>query len=71
MSDEPHPITPCCFCGKLDYSGADPTYMTVGTRSEVTKTWWCHIACFEERLPNLPSPWNVYSYEEENGRPFI
>jgi hypothetical protein len=71
MSAEPHPITPCCFCGELDYSGADPTYMTVGTRSEVTKTWWCHLACFEARLPDLPPPWNVYDYEEDTGHSFI
>ena len=65
MDDQPHPITPCCFCGKTDYSNADPTYLTVGTRSEVTKTWWCHIACFEERLPDMPEPWNVYDRDAD------
>jgi hypothetical protein len=71
MTNQPHAITPCCFCSKLDYSGPDPTFMTVVTRSEVAKTWWCHVVCFEARLPDLPAPWNVYDYEEDTGRPFI
>jgi hypothetical protein len=64
-NERPHPITPCCFCGLFDYDYPDPTYLTVGTRSEVTKTWWCHIACFEERLPSLPEPWNVYDRDAD------
>ena len=70
MSEEPLSIPPCCFCGSPDYSGVDPTYMQVGTRSEVTKSWWYHITCFERRLPELPAPWNVYDYEQDTGRPF-
>lgn len=69
MSDA-KPITPCCFCGKVDFSGIDPTYITIGTRSEVTKTWWCHLACFEAKLPAMPEPWNSYSYKDDAGRPF-
>ncbi|KQS49661.1 hypothetical protein ASG20_11875 [Sphingomonas sp. Leaf198] len=69
MSDA-KPMTPCCFCGNFDYSGVDPTYLTIGTRSEVTKTWWCHLTCFEAKLPAMPEPWNIYSYEEDAGHPF-
>jgi hypothetical protein len=57
---------PAAFCGKLDYSDVDPTSMMVGTRSEVTKTWWCHLACFETRLPDLPPPSSVYNIEEDD-----
>ena len=64
---EPKPITPCCFCGKLDYDYPDPTYLTLGTRSEITKTWWCHVACFEQRAGNLPEPWNIYDRDADVG----
>jgi hypothetical protein len=70
MDDTIKPITPCCFCGRLDWSHDDPTYLTVGTRTEVTKTWWCHIRCFEAALPTMPPPWSVYDYEEDTGRRF-
>lgn len=67
MNDEPPPITPCCFCGKQDYNYPDATYLAVGTRSEITKTWWCHIACFENALPKLPEPWKVYDERADAG----
>ena len=70
MSEEAKPLTPCCFCGKSEYAGRDPTYLTFGTRSEVTKTWWCHAACFEARLPDMPEPWSIYDYEADTGQPF-
>ena len=61
MKDDNLGQTTCCFCGQdIPASHDDPTYLTVGTRSEVTKTWWCHLACFNARLPNLPQPWNCY-----------
>ncbi len=70
MSDGRPAIPACCFCGRSDYSGPDPSYLTLGTRSEVTKSWWCHVSCFESRLPDMPQPWNLYDYEAETGRPF-
>jgi hypothetical protein len=48
-------------------SEANPTYLMVGTRSEITKTWWCHMACFEARLPNMPEPWSVYQRDSDVG----
>ena len=70
MMTETRPISPCCFCGSIEYASPDPTYMTIGTRSEVTKTWWCHAACFEAKLPAMPPPWNVYDYEADTGHPW-
>ena len=69
MSDAPPPISPCCFCGKADYGPPDPTYMTLATRSEITKAWWCHVSCFEQNLPNIAKPWNVFSYEDDTDSP--
>jgi len=49
---------------------ADPTSLTVGPRTEVTRTWWCHLACFEAALPDMAEPWSSYTYEDEAGVPF-
>ena len=70
IPEAPAALTPCCFCGKLGYDGSDPTYVAVGTRAKVTKWWWCHIACFETQLPNLPEPWFVHVYEDNHGHPW-
>lgn len=66
MSNQGLEGTSCCFCGKEIWaSDDDPTNLAVGTRSEVTKTWWCHLDCFNSRLPNMPEPWSVYDIEKD------
>lgn len=58
--------TSCCFCGgEIAGSDHDPTYLMVGTKSEVTKTWWCHLDCFNARLPDMPTPWSIYDIERD------
>jgi len=62
-------IAPCCFRGQeIGGSETDPTYLTVGARSEVTSTWWRHLACFEARLPDMPKPWNVYARDDDGSQ---
>lgn len=61
VPDDVKPISPCCFCGlEIASSDNDPTYLQMGTRSEVTKAWWCHFACFTKHLPDMPEPWTIY-----------
>jgi hypothetical protein len=46
---------PCCFCGKqIAETEIDPCQVTVSTATEKWQTWFCHGACFKERLAALP-----------------
>ena len=65
MTDAVLPIAPCCFCGRSDYAPPDPTFLMIGTRDEVTRTWWCHVACFDARVADLPAPWSSYDRAAE------
>jgi len=45
---------PCCFCGKaIEKTDTDPCRVTVSTASEKWQVWFCHGACFRERLAEL------------------
>jgi hypothetical protein len=46
---------PCCFCGtNICATAVDPCRLTVETKSEKWQVWFCHSACFKERLTNPP-----------------
>jgi len=46
---------PCCFC-ELDVqpSDIDPCRVQVSTTSAKWQTWFCHAACFKQRIVNPP-----------------
>ena len=42
---------PCVFCGKtIDAFEIDPCKVTVTTRAGEWQVWWCHAACFKDRI---------------------
>jgi hypothetical protein len=42
---------PCCFCGKpIESSDIDPCSVTITTKKDHWQVWYCHSACFRERL---------------------
>jgi hypothetical protein len=51
---------PCCFCGKSieehapEENAPDPCRITVETAGGKWQVWFCHAACFRERLSNSP-----------------
>lgn len=46
---------PCCFCGMgIEESETDPCRVTVHTSAERWQVWFCHSACFRERLTDPP-----------------
>jgi hypothetical protein len=46
---------PCCFCAEqIAHSKIDPCRLTVETEQGKWQTWFCHAACFKERLVQRP-----------------
>ena len=46
---------PCCFCGEMiDDSEIDPCTVAVQTRDGKSQVWYCHSACFRERIAENP-----------------
>jgi len=46
---------PCCFCGlRIATTRIDPCRVTVETEEGKWQLWYCHAACFKERLAALP-----------------
>jgi hypothetical protein len=46
---------PCCFCGlPIRTTNLDPCRLTVATVEGKWQVWFCHSACFKERLSNRP-----------------
>jgi len=46
---------PCCFCGEvIAKRDVNPCRLTVETEQGKWQTWFCHAACFRERLIQLP-----------------
>lgn len=46
---------PCCFCGEeLVETELDPCRVTVETANGKWQVWFCHSACFRDRL--VPEP---------------
>ncbi|HEV3263151.1 MAG TPA: hypothetical protein VG013_40325 [Gemmataceae bacterium] len=42
---------PCCFCGEqIAPSDIDPCRVTVETSKGEWQVWFCHAACFRERV---------------------
>ena len=42
---------PCCFCGKdIQPSDIDPCRVSVETASGKWQVWFCHSACFRDRM---------------------
>lgn len=56
LSKQPNPkvaFGPCCFCGQeIQPTAIDPCRVTVATASERWQVWFCHGACFKERIPS-------------------
>jgi len=45
---------PCCFCAeKIEQTDIDPCRVTVSTTTDKWQVWYCHSACFKERLGTL------------------
>lgn len=45
----------CCFCGAIIHaSGPDPVELTVTAATGKWQVWWCHAACFKQRLTDPP-----------------
>lgn len=46
---------PCCFCGRMiDETALDPCNVTVETKEGLWQVWYCHSACFRERIAENP-----------------
>ena len=46
---------PCCFCGlEIQLSDVDPCRIQVSTASGKWQVWFCHAACFKQRIKNPP-----------------
>ena len=46
---------PCCFCAqRIVPTTTDPCRVTVETQGEKWQLWFCHAACFNERLTDPP-----------------
>jgi hypothetical protein len=46
---------PCCFCGfTILATNVDPCRVTVETSKGRWQVWFCHSACFKERLSARP-----------------
>lgn len=46
---------PCCFCAKaIASSTTDPCRVAVETVTGKWQVWFCHAACFKERLTDPP-----------------
>ena len=46
---------PCCFCGlQIAATNTDPCRVTVETASKKWQLWFCHAACFKQRLTDSP-----------------
>lgn len=46
---------PCCFCGLgIQPSPVDPCRVQVSTASSKWQVWFCHAACFKQRIKNAP-----------------
>jgi len=46
---------PCCFCGNsIAQTEVNPCRLTVETGQGKSQTWFCHAACFKERLVQRP-----------------
>jgi hypothetical protein len=42
---------PCCFCGAdIEPSDIDPCRVSVETASGKWQAWFCHSACFRDRI---------------------
>lgn len=42
---------PCCFCGQpIESNDVDPCSVQVSTVEEKWQVWFCHAACFRERI---------------------
>lgn len=41
----------CCFCAEeMQESEIDPCEVMVTTASGNAQVWWCHAACFKQRI---------------------
>src|SRR5437660_9333249 len=46
---------PCCFCGSsITTTRVDPCRLTIETEAGKWQLWFCHGACFKQRLTALP-----------------
>ena len=46
---------PCCFCGEqIKPTEIDPCRVQVTTESGKWQVWYCHAACFKQRLVDHP-----------------
>ena len=46
---------PCCFCAQaIESSDTDPCRVRVETATGKWQVWFCHAACFRERLTDPP-----------------
>jgi hypothetical protein len=58
MSDENRAqvsFGPCCFCGQdIKETEIDPCRLTVETSGDKWQVWYCHGACFRDRIVKHP-----------------
>jgi hypothetical protein len=46
---------PCCFCGlQIARTEIDPCRLTAETQTQKWQVWFCHSACFRDRLTDNP-----------------
>ncbi|HEV2690330.1 MAG TPA: hypothetical protein VGV35_17360 [Bryobacteraceae bacterium] len=46
---------PCCFCAQIIAGNpTDPCRVTVETAAGKWQVWFCHAACFKQRLTDPP-----------------
>jgi hypothetical protein len=55
---------PCCFCARpIAGNGPDPCRVTVETSEQGLQVWFCHAACFRERLTDPPEAPGLFEPE--------
>jgi len=48
---------PCCFCGRdIAKTDVDPCRVTVETSKGKWQVWYCHAACFKNRISTEAEP---------------
>jgi len=53
---------PCCFGGLDIFStDVDPCGVTVETRGKKWQVWFCHSACFKQRLSDRPAHLGMFA----------
>lgn len=55
----------CCFCAQpVEEAGLDPCTLSIATSDDQNQQWPCHVACYLERLGDLPYGRELFETDE-------